>query len=208
MIRRTEIPPEITRGDAQTVVITVRHVGDSARRNAAAEAAAAGREQGPWPGGLLSWSLFSSTDGRALMAYEQWADDGFLDVTLTAAVPHVQGILGAEPSAPVRYRVHRSYVSTAQKAPVGCVVTPVFDTDGPERRRHFISEVFAMTEDVATMPGSIAAHVHTSVDGTRVFNYAEWRDEQSHIDAVTGEIPGVRPCGYRRWELHNALVAA
>lgn len=75
-----------------------------------------------------------------------------------------------------------------------------------------------MTKDVAPMPGSIAAYFHTSADGTRVFNYAEWTNEQAHIDLVTaddprgirrritGEIPGVRPCGYRRWHLYVALA--
>lgn len=99
-------------------------------------------------------------------------------------------------------------------------MTPVFDVDGPERQRRFIDEVFAMTRDVAPMPGSIAAHFHISADGARVLNYAEWRDEQAHIDMVaaddplgirgriTGGIEGVRPCGYRRWRLHTALVTA
>ncbi|MET9833355.1 hypothetical protein ABZ078_29545 [Streptomyces sp. NPDC006385] len=220
MIRRTEIPPEVTRADACTVVITVRHAGDAALQQVLAEAAANGREQGPWPGGLLSWSLFASTDGQALMAYEQWADDASLDAALASPAPYVPGIVGTEPSAPVRYRLHRSHVSVAGHAEAGCVVTPVFDVDGPERQRHFIDEVFTMTKDVPPMPGSIAAHFHTSADGTRVFNYAEWTGEQAHIDAVTadnpqrirsritGEIEGVRPCGYRRWHLHTALTTA
>lgn len=68
------------------------------------------------------------------------------------------------------------------------------------------------------MAGSIAAHFHASTDGTRVLNYAEWTDEQAHIDMVTaddphgvrrrvtGEMPGVRPCGYRRWQPHATLA--
>lgn len=216
MIRRSEIPPEITRADARTVVITVRHVRDAAHQQALAESATAERGQEPWPQGLLSWSLFACTDGQALMAYEQWADDEVLDAALASYVP---GITGTAPSTPVRYRVHRSHESEAGAA-VGCVVTPVFDVDGPERQRHFIDEVFAMTKDVPPMPGSIAAHFHASTDGTRVLNYAEWTDEQAHLDMVTaddpqgirrritGEIPGVRPCGYRRWHLHTALTKA
>lgn len=219
MIRRSKTPPVVTREDARLVVITVRHMGDTAMQQSVAESAAAGRSESPWPEGLLSWSLFASTDGQALMAYEQWADDAALDVTLAAQSPYATGIPGTESSAPVRYRLHRSHLNEVETAKVGCVVTPVFDVDGPQRQRHFIDEVFAMTADVPPMPGSIAAHFHTSLDGTRVFNYAEWSDEQAHVDMVTaddphgvrrritGEIEGVRPCGYRRWALHAALHA-
>ncbi|WP_413102412.1 antibiotic biosynthesis monooxygenase [Streptomyces sp. Inha503] len=218
VIRRIETPPEITRTDVQAVVITVRHTGDDTKQQATATAATTARSEAFWPGGLLSWSLFSSTDGRALLAYEQWEGDDALDAALALPVPYVPGIPGTESSAPVRYRLHRSHLGSTGEVPVGCVVTPVFDVDGPERQRHFIDEVFAMTQDVAPMAGSIAAHFHTSTDGTRVFNYAEWSDEQAHIDAVTaddpqgvrrritGEIDGVRPCGYRRWHLHTSLV--
>ncbi len=78
-----------------------------------------------------------------------------------------------------------------------------------------------MTADVPPpMPGSIAAHFHLRADGTRVFNYVECTNEQAHLDAVvapsgehprrrlTRDIPGVGPCGYRRWHLHTAVVAA
>ncbi|WP_326692368.1 MULTISPECIES: antibiotic biosynthesis monooxygenase [unclassified Streptomyces] len=220
MIRRTETPPEVMRVDARTIVISVRHVGDVVAQQSLAAAAVADREQGPWPDGLLSWSLFACTDGQALMAYEQWTGDEVLDAALAATAPYVPGIPGTEPSVPVRYRLHRSHVSESVMVGVGCVVTPVFDVDGPERQRHFIDEVFAMTRDVPPMPGSIAAHFHTSTDGTRVFNYAEWTEEQAHLDMltaddpqgvrrrVTGEIPGVRPCGYRRWHLHAGLTPA
>ncbi|WJV48122.1 antibiotic biosynthesis monooxygenase [Streptomyces flavofungini] len=154
------------------------------------------------------------------MAYEQWTDDEALDAAVASSAPYVTGIPGTELSTPVRYRVHRSHVSVIGQGEVGCVVTPVFDVDGPERQRHFIDEVFAMTKHVPPMPGAIAAHFHTSTDGTRVLNYAEWSDEQAHINLVsaddprgirrriTGEIPGVRPCGYRRWRLHAAFTVA
>ncbi|MFE0764050.1 antibiotic biosynthesis monooxygenase family protein [Streptomyces smyrnaeus] len=221
MIRRSETAPEIDRGDAGTIVITIRHAGDAAGQAAGARAAAAARQERPWPTGLLSWSLFVSTDGSAVMAYEQWSDDASLDAALSSAHPDASGIPGTEPSTPVRYRLRRSTVLASGKAAeVGCVVTPVFDVDGPERQQRFIDEVFAMTENEPVKSGAISAHFHVSTDGTRVFNYAEWQDEQSHIDAVTsadprnvrgrltGEIPGVRPCGYRRWKLHTSLLAA
>jgi hypothetical protein len=130
--RRIETPPDITRADAGVAVITVRHVG-GARQEEIAGAAGISRVQESWPGGLLSWSLFASTDGQALMAYEQWARDEALDAALAAPTSYVPGVPGTEPSAPVRYRLCRSHVIDAEQGAVGCVVTPVFDTDGPER---------------------------------------------------------------------------
>lgn len=220
MNRRIESPPDITRADADIAVITIRHTGGAARQKEIAEAAGSSRGHEAWPGGLLSWSLFASTDGQALMAYEQWGGEQALDRALAMPTPYVPGIPGTEPSPPVRYRLYRSHVIDAGQGAVGCIVTPVFDTDGPERQRHFVNDVFTITKDVTPMPGSIAAHFHTSTDGTRVFNYAEWSDEQAHIDALTAddpkqvrrrvsrEIPGVRPCGYHRWSLSTALVAS
>ncbi|MGA5148213.1 antibiotic biosynthesis monooxygenase [Streptomyces griseoincarnatus] len=219
MSRHVETPPEVGRTDAGLAVITVRYAGDEQRL--LADGAVTERENEAWPDGLLSWSLFSSTDGASLMAYEQWTGDEALDRALAGSAPYLPGISSTEPAVPVRYRLHRSHVTTADRTgvAVGCVVTPVFEAEGPERQRHFVDEVFSMTKDVAPMPGSIAAHFHLSTDGTRVFNYAEWTDEQAHLDAVTaprgehvrrrvsGDIPGVRPCGYQRWHLHSALVA-
>jgi hypothetical protein len=223
MDRRTKSWPDVARTDARTVVITIRHVGDPEHQGKSASAAGAERQKEAWPAGLLSWSLFASTDGQSLMAYEQWADDGALDSALAGPVPYVPGIPGTEPSVPVRYRVERSYPGGADGETAGCLVTPVFDTDGPERQRHFIDELFAMTRDdttrdVGQMPGALSAYFHVSVDGTRVFNYAEWTDEESHLGAVnapdtagsrqriTGGIPGARPSGYHRWHLYTALV--
>ncbi|TQE32387.1 hypothetical protein Sipo7851_23715 [Streptomyces ipomoeae] len=223
MNRRIEGWPDVARAGVGTVVITIRHVGDPERGRELAAVADAERQKEGWPGGLLSWSLFVGTDGRALMAYEQWTDDGALDAALAGPVPYVPGIPGTEPSAPVRYRVDRVYPGGADGERAGCLVTPVFDTDGPERQRYFIDELFAMTrddttKDVGQMPGALSAYFHVSADGTRVFNYAEWTDEEAHLAAVgapdtadsrqrvTGEIPGVRPSAYHRWHLYTALV--
>jgi quinol monooxygenase YgiN len=215
---RNDAPPEVARADAHTTVITIRHAGDKQLQRTVAEKAAAGREEESWPDGLLSWSLFTSTDGQSLMAYEQWSCDDALDAALTCPDSYTSGIPGTEPSAPISYRLHRSHVTTEDDAPAGCIVTAVFDTDGPERQRHFIDQIFALSNEVGEMPGSIAAHFYTSMDGTRVLDYAEWSDEQSHIAVVTGkgwapirrrisgEIPGVRPSSYHRWNLHTTLT--
>ncbi|WP_369202855.1 antibiotic biosynthesis monooxygenase [Streptomyces sp. PU-14G] len=218
MSRRVEGSPEVARAPARVVVLTTRHVGDGGPARGAAEAVAR-RGDERWPEGLLSWSLLESTDGQALMAYEQWSDDTALDSALSGPAPYEPGIPGAEPSAPVRYRLYRSHLGGGQEREVGCVVTPVFDVDGPARQRRFVDEIFAMTQGTSRQPGLIAAHFHLSTDGTRVVNYAEWTDERSHAYSLTaedpaglrrriGEFPGVRPCGFRRWFPHAALAPA
>lgn len=118
MIRDTETPPEITRADAHTVMITIRHAGAFPRQQALAAVAADDRQQELWPPGLLRWSLFASTDGQALMAYEQWTDDEALDSALIAPQPYVPGVPGTEPSTPIRYHLHRAHVNAGEGARV------------------------------------------------------------------------------------------
>jgi quinol monooxygenase YgiN len=36
----------------------------------------------------------------------------------------------------------------------------------------------------ATVPGFISANLHTSLDGTRVINYAQWASEQQYKEAL------------------------
>ncbi|MDX2938466.1 antibiotic biosynthesis monooxygenase [Streptomyces ipomoeae] len=223
MNRRLEGWPDVARSDVGTVVITIRHTDGPEHQKELAAVAEAERQKEVWPRGLLGWALFTGTDGRALLAYEQWSDDDALDTAIAGRVPYVPGIPGTEPAAPVRYRLERSYPGGAPGQTAGCLVTPVFDTDGPERQRHFLDTLFAMagddaTRDVGQMPGALSAYFHISADGTRVLGYAEWTDEAAHLAAVgapdtaasrqrlTGEIPGVRPSGHHRWHLHTALA--
>ncbi|MFJ2608278.1 hypothetical protein ACIO13_25365 [Streptomyces sp. NPDC087425] len=224
MNRRPEDWPDVARAGVGTVVITVRHTEGPPQQQEVAATAEAERRTEAWPPGLLGWSLFTGTDGRALLAYEQWSDDAALDAALAAPEPYLPGIPGTEPATPVRYRLARSYPGGAPGQTPGCLVTPVFDTDGPERQRHFLDTLFAMagddaTRDVGQLPGALCAHFHLSADGTRVLGFAEWTDEAAHLAAVgaqdtaasrqrlTGEIPGVRPSGHHRWHPHTALTA-
>ncbi|MFJ2113568.1 hypothetical protein ACIOEX_17060, partial [Streptomyces sp. NPDC087850] len=179
MNRRPDGWPDVARSGVDTVVITIRHTEGPGQQGELAAAAVAERQQEVWPRGLLGWALFTGTDGRALLAYEQWSDDDALDTALAGPVPYVPGIPGTEAAAPVRYRPVRSFPGGAPGETAGCLVTPVFDTDGPERQRHFLDTLFTMADDDATrdvgqMPGALSAYFHISVDGTRVLGYAEW----------------------------------
>jgi quinol monooxygenase YgiN len=48
----------------------------------------------------------------------------------------------------------------------------------------------ATREIFSTLPGFISANLHTSLDGTRVINYAQWASEQQYADAL--QRPDVR----------------
>ena len=219
-------PPEIGRAG---VGITVRRVGSGEHARTVAGSATRELGRSPWPDGLLSWSVFTSTDVQSAMVYEQWRGDSSLDAAVDAALagaaaaPHVPGIPGTERSTPVRHRLYRSHADTAPGEPAvpGCIAIPVFETAGPERQRHFVEELFALTEDSEHGPaGLISVHLHLTDDGTRVVNYAEWTGEQAPVEVVgaqegdhirrriSGGIPGVRSAGYRRWQLDTSLVTA
>jgi quinol monooxygenase YgiN len=50
----------------------------------------------------------------------------------------------------------------------------------PERARELADLLTAATEDVMQhIDGFISANIHLSTDGTRVVNYAQWRDAEA-----------------------------
>ena len=65
--------------------------------------------------------------------------------------------------------------------------------DGPDRRRQrdWIDAVLLALEADEPHPGGLGAHFHTSIDGTRVLNYAEWKSEQAHVEALAAPGEGV-----------------
>ena len=144
--------------------------------------------------GLASLSGLVSTDGDTALAYGQ-----------TAGEPSARARSGA-----AEYRLTRS-VALAEGAPA-CVVVAVFDVDGPGRQRTIIDAIADSLLDAPQdrHPGMLSANFHTSVDGGRVLNYAEWASEAQHIAFLEGATrattlristttPGVRPIGFTRY---------
>ena len=87
-------------------------------------------------------------------------------------------------------------------------------TDAADTARRWVDTVFdALAAEATLHPGGISGHFHISLDGTRVMNYAEWANEQSHIEALSGTgsigrgpawqrvqtMPGVTSLGFRRY---------
>ncbi len=108
-----------------------------------------------------------------------------------------------------------------QSAPGPVVVVASFDVDGPERQRAVVDSVVQRISEssVSDQEGLISADLYTSVDGTRVLNFATWTTDDAHERflmsrsrhtnlKVTTEIPGVRPIGFVRYHLVRSRTTA
>ena len=138
--------------------------------DAVADATLAAWDVTPWPDALISRTCYLSTDEQRVLTYEQWSDDQ----------PDVE-----DPAA-IAYRLYRSGVRDDAPVP-GCIVIVEVQTDGHDTARQWIDAVFdALAAEPTLHPGGISGHFHVSLDGTRVLNYAEWVDEASHVEAVSG----------------------
>lgn len=203
-----DVLPDITRPDAEAVLVVQAPVVPA---DVFSEL-----ERGPWPEGLISLSVFGCTDEQAALVYAQWSANA-VDPAL------LRRLTGVEP---VEYRLYRSQGLENPPVP-GCVVavTVEFDGSDPRRQRRWVDTVLeALEGETEPPPGGISGHFHVSTDGTRVLNYAEWTDEQSHRDALARshqgtvgtsagwqrvlEFPGVSKSGFRRYHLLRSLSAA
>jgi hypothetical protein len=60
----------------------------------------------------------------------------------------------------------------------------VFTVD-PTRQIELVDALDDATRKIfVTLPGFISANLHTSLDGTRVINYARWASERQYKDAL------------------------
>ncbi|ATY15775.1 hypothetical protein CU254_39345 [Amycolatopsis sp. AA4] len=170
-------------------------------------------EKEPWPEGLISFHALASTEGEESLVYTQWTEN-------SADPEFVRGISGGDP---VEYRLYRSGNRDDATVP-GCIVVVSVEFEGADaqRQRRWVDTVFdALSSEEKPAPGGISGHFHVSTDGTRVLNYAEWTDEQSHRDALARsgrgtvgesdewrkvqEFPGVRGSGVRRYRMVRSL---
>jgi hypothetical protein len=209
--------PDITRPDVSTVLVSTWAVGTPDRQRALAESFVARSESAPWPGGLLSASLFASTDGDTLLNYSQWSGEGSYREFAGYDIP------GIERDGPVQYRLYRSRAHDNGPTP-GCVVivSVVFNGPDEQRQRRWVDTVFeAMESEAEPVAGGISGHFHLSTNGTRVLNYAEWTDEEAHRLALRRSrqstigsgpkwrdviaFPGVVSGGFKRYRILESL---
>ncbi|MEW2635622.1 antibiotic biosynthesis monooxygenase [Streptomyces sp. NPDC048389] len=191
--------PRIGRPGAGVAMVSTWRVGTPERQRAAVDAIARAWQSRDWPDeGLLSYSIHIGSDGDTLLHYSQWRSEEdhhtFVrshqddrNAEIDAAVP------GVERVAIHAYALYRSLTGREARVP-GCVVIVEAEFDGPDpgRQRDWVDRVFdAVDTDPVTHPGAISGHFHTSLDGTRVLNYAEWESEQAHIDALAAPGDGI-----------------
>lgn len=50
----------------------------------------------------------------------------------------------------------------------------------PERRQELIDTILTFSKTVKKQPGFVSASLHKSLDGVRVMNYAQWRDQEDY----------------------------
>ncbi|MEV0253408.1 antibiotic biosynthesis monooxygenase [Streptomyces sp. NPDC050732] len=174
--------PDVRRADAGTILVSSWTLPAPGVQKQAADLVIEEWEHQERPAAMLSFTTFLSENGREVLNYAQWTDDDSHREWARAAqnsedMSRVDRmVLGIERPGEVRYSLYRSYATEerAESTP-GALVTPIFETDGPDRQRAFIDGVVAILERTRP-PGLLAAHFHTSKDGRLVLNHGEWRD--------------------------------
>ncbi|MEU6047112.1 antibiotic biosynthesis monooxygenase [Streptomyces griseus] len=193
--------PDPARTDARIAKVSTWNVGTPQRQREAVDAIRKTWESRAWPHpGLLSYSVHAGEDGATLLHYSQWTgEQAFQDFVrevrdgrnaeIDAAVP------GIERLALHTYELYRSGLRVeGDTRETGCVVIVDVEFDGPDpdRQRAWVDAVFEALGEEAELPaGGVAAHFHTSTDGTRVLNYAEWESAGHHIAALAAPGEGV-----------------
>ncbi|MHC0432680.1 antibiotic biosynthesis monooxygenase [Streptomyces sp. O3] len=197
---RIDTLPRITRPGVGAVLVSTWRVGAPERQRAAVEAIRATWERRPWPtADLVGYSVLTGTDGDTLLHYSQWRDvqafDAFVrehrderNAEIDAAVP------GIERVALDKYELYRSTTPHDEPRTPGAIVIVDVEFEGPDARRQqdWVDAVFdALDSDEKPHPGGVSGHFHTSLDGARVLNYAEWESEQAHIEALAAPGDGI-----------------
>ncbi|WP_405858364.1 antibiotic biosynthesis monooxygenase [Streptomyces sp. NBC_00090] len=208
--------PDITRPDSHVVHMSYWFVDGADQGRAVLDEIMDVWDGSPRPDGILSFSCYLSTGNDLVLTYAQCTDDAvYRSFTRGLSLP-----AGPASTAPIEYRLHRDVlVDTTGQAP-GAMVAASFDVDGSERQRSIVDAIVSNVESASAdeQAGLIAAHFHLSVDGSRVLNFAEWTDDEAHIEFLGGdlsrrsleianEMPGVRPLGFKRYHLYRSLAA-
>ncbi|WP_405794537.1 antibiotic biosynthesis monooxygenase [Streptomyces sp. NBC_01506] len=170
--------PDLTRQDAGIALISPWGHG-------ADESDLFSRARRENPPGLLSLTRFSADSGQELH-YAQWTDDASCLRWLDDA-----------DAPPARYVVYRGYRADDAVSGSGTgngngptmLATPRFACAGRDSQQR-LAETIVEVLTALSPPGLLGAHLHLSVDGSRVVNYAEWTDEAAWRAFVGGPAQG------------------
>ncbi|MGW1773315.1 hypothetical protein [Streptomyces sp. NPDC002104] len=168
---------------------------------ATAEAAARlGADPQAWPRGLRSFTVYLDNTGDTVLTYTQWESEQSLKEALSAPAStwpaDLAAVAGAGAGTPTAtpFRHYRTVQGTAPADPQALPESfPVafFDTADETAAREWLDGLLAAEETSEgtdrAYPGALAAHLHISLDGTRVLSFSEWLTEEqaaAHIEAV------------------------
>ncbi|MFJ2742070.1 antibiotic biosynthesis monooxygenase [Streptomyces sp. NPDC087440] len=197
--------PDLMRSGVGVVKVSTWDVGSPEGQRAAVDAIEKAWLSREWPErGPLSYSVYVGEDGRTLLHYSQWANEGAYQAffargrderndEIDAAVPGVRR-LGLH-----AYELYRSSVTAGDDRLPGsvAVVEVDFEAPDPARAREWVDTVFAASDaGGGAGDGGLSAHFHVGADGSRVLNFAEWVDAASH--AAMMNAPGETPEAWRR----------
>ncbi|GJF22595.1 antibiotic biosynthesis monooxygenase [Streptomyces flaveolus] len=202
--------PDIRRPDAHAVFVTQWYVPGRAAGLALLDEVA-GQWRDARPDGVIAFHAYLGTDNDTVLTYVQARHaDSYR--------PFVRTLTGTARAEAVEYRLRRSVVRGTSSSAPGCVVVAAFDVDGAERQERIIEAVVEALDGAPEEQhrGMLTAHFHTSTDGSRVLNYAEWTSDEAHEAFLrgttrqatlraTGATPGVRPIGFKRYHLHHSI---
>ncbi|MER5740045.1 hypothetical protein ABT117_30860 [Streptomyces sp. NPDC002262] len=185
-------------GSAVALVTTVPVDGPGRPRAVAEAVARLGADPDAWPRGLASFTVYVDETGATVLTYAQWTSEEALAGARKgagAAWPAGLGTVpGAGAPAATPFRHYRTVLGTAPTGPAALPESfPVafFDTADEAAAREWLDGLLASEESSEgadrAYPGAVAAHLHISVDGTRVLSFSEWLSEEqavAHIEAV------------------------
>ncbi len=146
-----------------------------------------------------------------VLTYAQWtsaeAYRHFQQRQETGPITEDASVAGTSDQSPppVEYRLYRSHHNLGSHPPSaapGLVVIVVIEFDAPsvQRQQRWIDGVLdALEAETEPVPGLMAAHFHTSTDGRRVINYAEWFSDQAYSDALDRGPEGVGQTDLPEW---------
>ncbi|AYN30653.1 hypothetical protein DUI70_0150 [Streptomyces albus] len=143
-----------------------------------AESSLLSRAQRENPPGLLSLSRFPALSGGLDLLYAQWTDDA-----------SCLRWLNDGDAPPARYALYRSYRTADPTSRPTLLATPRFACSGPGSQQRLADTIVETLTELAP-PGLLGAHLHLSVDGSRVVNYAQWADETAWQAFVNGRATG------------------
>ncbi|MEU6039874.1 hypothetical protein ABZ801_31185 [Actinomadura sp. NPDC047616] len=209
-------PFDVTLAPSGVTVVSHWAVPDPARQREVADTVFAAWEAGPLPDGLLSADTFVSTtekpqgeeklstEDSAVVVVSQWraAEDY---ERFAAAAPEPPDIADVPRPEPVVHRLYRgtfrrdlpTSVPTQEPAggadaEPGCIFIAEFEMADTESAQLWSDAVYdAMEEAVVrkgALPGWISSHHFLSLEGRRVFQYAQWASAAAHEEFLESDL--------------------